>query len=117
MAGGNNGRNIKGSKVRQEKTYTLIQLLEFQSRKSRAHALHLEEYFKFEGVRCQPLECLNHVELGKSENSSCYNEGTVEVDHKIHLENPYEVHIVDIYSTSITCIRKHTHINTFVTCR
>ena len=81
------------------RAFTLIQLLlEFQSQKSRAHALHLEEYFRFQGVSRQPLELLNHVGLGKSETSSRRREGTVEVDHKIQLDNLYEVNFMSTLS-------------------
>ena len=80
------------------RAYTLIQLLEFQSQKSRAHALCLEEYFRFQGVSRQPLELLNHVGLGKSERSSRRHEGTVEVDHKIQLDKIYEVNFMNTLS-------------------
>ena len=80
------------------RAYTFIQLfLEFQSQKSRAHALHLEEYLRFQGVSCQLLELLNHVGLGKSERSSRHHEGTVEIDHKTQLDL-YEVNFMNTLS-------------------
>ena len=74
------------------RAYVLIQLLlEFQSQKSRAHALRMEEYFRFEGVSRQPLELLNHVGMCKSERSSRRHAETVESEHKQRLQNLYNV--------------------------
>lgn len=70
------------------RAYVLIQL---QSQKSRAHALRMEEYFRFEGVSRQPLELLNHVGMCKSERSSRRRAETVESEHKQRLQNLYNV--------------------------
>jgi len=51
--------------------YTLLQLLlEFNSQKNNAHGFNMEEYFRFNGVKRQPLELLNHTGLCKSERTS-----------------------------------------------